>query len=122
MKKSILSASLLAATALGVVAATPNVQAQGQQNVLVIQGGTLIDGNGGAPVPNSVIVIQGNMITAVGRQGAVQAPAGAQVVNANGKWVVPGLWDCQQNFSWFYSEPQLNQGVTSGCDIGNGDE
>jgi imidazolonepropionase-like amidohydrolase len=98
------------------------VGAQAQNQALVIQGATLIDGNGGAPVPNSVIVVQGNMITAVGRQGQVQTPAGAQVVNANGKWVVPGLWDCQQNYSWFYGEPQLNQGVTSGCDIGNGDE
>src|SRR5437870_4873222 len=97
------------------------INAQAPQ-ALVIQGGTLIDGNGGAPVANSVIVIQGNQITAVGAAGQVQAPAGAQVISAAGKWIVPGLWDCQQNFSWFYSEPQLNQGVTSGCDIGNGDE
>ena len=41
---------------------------------LVIQGGTLIDGNGGAPVPNSVVVVQGNRITAVGRAAQVQAP------------------------------------------------
>src|SRR6266498_3587784 len=58
----------------------------------------------------------------LGAANQVQMPAGAQVVNASGKWIIPGLWDCQQNFSWFYSEPQLNQGVTSGCDIGNGDE
>lgn len=44
-------------------------QAQGQQQALVIQGGTLIDGNGGAPVPNSAIIIQANRITAVGRAG-----------------------------------------------------
>ena len=94
----------------------------GQQNALVIQGGTLIDGNGGAPIANSVIVIQGNQISAAGPAGQVQVPNGAQIVNASGKWVVPGLWDCQQNFAWFYSELQLNQGVTSGCDIGNGDE
>ena len=97
------------------------INAQGPQ-AIVIQGATLIDGNGGVPVANSVIVIQGNQITAAGAAGQVQAPAGAQVINAAGKWIVPGLWDCQQNFSWFYSEPQLNQGVTSGCDIGNGDE
>src|SRR2546421_10855316 len=93
-----------------------------QQNALVIQGGTLIDGNGGAPIANSVIIIQGNQITAAGPAGQAQVPAGAQVINANGKWILPGLWDCQQNFAWFYSELQLNQGVTSGCDIGNGDE
>src|SRR5262249_25219652 len=49
----------------------------------------LIDGNGGAPVPNSIVIIQGNQITAAGTANQVQAPAGAQVVNANGKWIVP---------------------------------
>src|SRR5262249_47394572 len=85
---------------------------------LVIQGGTLIDGNGGAPVANSVVVIQGNRITAVGAAGQVQIPAGAQVVNANGKYVLPGLWDAQTNYSWFNGELNLNQGVTSIVDIG----
>ena len=89
---------------------------------LVIRGGTLIDGNGGAPLANSVIVVRGNQIAAVGAAGQVPVPAGAQIVEAAGKWIVPGLWDCQQNFSWFYSELHLNQGVTSICDIGNGDE
>ena len=98
------------------------VTLRGQQQAIVIQGSTLIDGNGGPPLANSVVVIQGNQIVAVGAASQVQTPAGAQVINAAGKWIVPGLWDCQQNFSWFYSEPQLNQGVTSGCDIGNGDE
>ena len=37
-----------------------------QPQPLVIQGGTLIDGNGGTPVANSVIVIQGNQIAAAG--------------------------------------------------------
>jgi hypothetical protein len=113
--------SLLVVCAV-VLACVVAINAQQQPQALVIQGGTLIDGNGGAPVANSVIVIQGNQIAAVGTAGQVQAPAGAQVINAAGKWIVPGLWDCQQNFSWFYSELQLNQGVTSGCDIGNGDE
>ena len=75
MRKSFLTASLLATAGLGVWVG--DVAAQGQQNTLVIQGGTLIDGNGGAPVPNSVIVINGNRITAVGRAGQVQVPVGA---------------------------------------------
>src|SRR5690242_8355948 len=101
-------------------AAVP-VEAQAPQAV-VIQGATLIDGNGGAPVANSVIVIQGNRITAVGAAGAVQVPAGAQTIDARGKFVVPGLWDAQTNYSWFNGELNLNQGVTSIVDIGNGEE
>lgn len=99
------------------------VNAQGQQPApLVIQGGTLIDGMGGAPVANSVVVIQGNRITAVGRAGQVQVPAGAQVINANGKYVLPGLWDNQINYAWFWGELFLNAGVTSTVDIGDGEE
>src|SRR5688572_3367796 len=93
MKRRLVLSALAACAALLVWGAPVPVDAQGQGQTLVIQGGTLIDGNGGAPVPNSVVVIQGNRITAVGRQGQVQVPAGAQVVNANGKWVLPGLFD-----------------------------
>src|SRR5690349_11665266 len=82
-----------------------------QQQALVIQGGTLIDGNGGAPVPNAVIVIQGNRITGVGRAGQVQVPAGATVINAAGKWITPGLIDAKSNWSWPYGEAYLRYGV-----------
>src|SRR5881409_86861 len=51
-----------------------------QPQPLVIQGGTLIDGNGGTPVANSVIVIQGNQIAAAGAANQVAAPPGAVMV------------------------------------------
>jgi len=108
MRKSIV-AVLLASAAL----AAADAAAQGQGQTLVIQGGTLIDGNGGAPVPNSVIVIQGNRISAVGRAGQVQVPAGAQVINAAGKWITPGLIDAKANWNWMYGEGFLHWGVTS---------
>ena len=47
-----------------------------QPAALVIEGGTLIDGNGGAPVQDSVVVIQGSKITAVSRKGQAAIPAG----------------------------------------------
>ncbi len=112
MSKGFLAAALLASAAVAALAAS-NVAAQGQAQALVIQGGTLIDGNGGAPVPNSVIVIQGNRITAVGRAGQVQVPAGAQVINASGKWITPGLVDAKANWNWMYGEGFLHWGVTS---------
>jgi len=42
MRKLLLTGSLMATTALGLWAATTHVSAQGQQNALVVQGGTLI--------------------------------------------------------------------------------
>jgi len=105
----------------GIAAAHLAGQAQ-QQPALVIDGGTLIDGNGGAPVPNSVVVIQGNRISAVGRRGQVTVPANARVIDATGKWVLPGLWDSQTIYNWYYSEMMLKYGVTSNIGIGNSGE
>ncbi|MGY9106719.1 MAG: amidohydrolase family protein, partial [Alphaproteobacteria bacterium] len=77
MKKSGFRISLAAFAALLMAGGTATVGAQGQQTV-VIQGGTLIDGLGGAPIANSVIVIEGDRITAVGAAGQVNVPNGAE--------------------------------------------
>jgi hypothetical protein len=95
------------------------VSAQAEQSAtLVIDGGTLIDGNGGAPVANSVVVVQGNKITAVGHKGQVTVPAGARVINATGKFVLPGLWESQTAYAWYFGEALLNHGITSSIDVG----
>src|ERR1051326_5628745 len=110
--KRLFASALLLGAAFSIWAVNSDVAAQAPQ-ALVIQGGTLIDGNGGAPVPNSVIVIQGNRITAVGRAGQVQVPVGAHVINAAGKWITPGLIDAKANWNWMYGEGYLHWGVTS---------
>src|SRR5436190_22942737 len=89
-----------------------------QPAALVIEGGTLIDGNGGAPAPDSVIVIQGSKITAVSRKGQAAIPAGARIINATGKFVLPGLWDSQTAYSWYFGEALLIHGVTATIDVG----
>lgn len=60
---------------------------------LVLAGGRLIDGYGGTPLENAVVVIEGNRIRAVGPEGTVPVPAGARVVDTNGYTVMPGLMD-----------------------------
>src|SRR5688500_12287640 len=56
-------------------------------------GGTLIDGFGGPPIRNSVILIEGERIKAVGQVGTLAVPAGAEVISTEGMSVLPGLWD-----------------------------
>ena len=93
--------------------------AQAQQAPpLVIEGGTLIDGNGGPPVQDSVVVIQGNKITSVSRKGQATYPANAWVIKAEGKYVLPGLFDSQGSYSWYLGEAMLNHGITSFIDVG----
>jgi imidazolonepropionase-like amidohydrolase len=63
------------------------------QRVTALVGGTLIDGNGGAPLANSVILVEGDRITAVGQVATLAVPAGATVISTEGQYVLPGLWD-----------------------------
>ena len=56
-------------------------------------GGTLIDGHGGPPLRNSVIIVRGERIEAVGQVGQLAVPTGAEVISTEGMSVLPGLWD-----------------------------
>lgn len=64
-------------------------------DTIVLTGGTVIDGYGGPPIANGVVVIDGERIVAVGGRGQVLVPDGAQVVSTEGMTVLPGLWDLQ---------------------------
>src|SRR5439155_22202570 len=59
--------------------------------ITAIRAGTLIDGTGGAPVKNAVILVQGGRITAAG--AGVAVPAGATVIDLSGETVLPGFVD-----------------------------
>ena len=64
-----------------------------QSPVKALVGGTLIDGYGGVPIQNSVIIIEGEKIKKVGRMGEVEIPANAEIISTEGMSVMPGLWD-----------------------------
>ncbi len=81
---------VLAAVAL-IAAESPAWQTAPRLVALV--GGTLIDGFGGPPLRNSVVLVQGERITAVGQVGALAIPSGTDVISTEGMTVLPGLWD-----------------------------
>jgi imidazolonepropionase-like amidohydrolase len=58
-----------------------------------IIGGTLIDGTGGAPVPESVVLVFGSRIREAGSRANVPTPAGARNIDARGKFVTPRMID-----------------------------
>jgi imidazolonepropionase-like amidohydrolase len=73
---------------------TPHSRAQTQDRGLkALVGGTLIDGFGSQPIRNSVIIIEGERIKAVGQVGSLAVPIGAEVISTEGMTVLPGLWD-----------------------------
>ncbi len=64
-----------------------------QTGTKALVGGTLIDGYGGKPLQNSVIIIEGEKIQAIGQVGQIEIPESAEVISTEGMSVMPGLWD-----------------------------
>ena len=58
-----------------------------------IIGAVLIDGTGGPPISNSVVIVAGTRIRAIGNRANMPIPAGVEKINGAGKFLVPGLID-----------------------------
>ena len=88
--------------------------------VTAIVGGRLIDGTGKPAVENSVVVLREGKIAAAGSAGSTPVPQGAQVIDAHGKSVLPGLWEMHAHFEQVEWGPiYLAAGVTTARDVGN---
>lgn len=83
---------------------------------IAITGGTLIDGNGGVPVPGTTVIVEPDRIVAVGPDAdmASRIPADAVRIDATGRTVMPGLIDAhvhctfddvQSNDELFFHRP-----------------
>ncbi len=87
---------------------------------LAIIGATLIDGRGGSPVPDAVVLLEQGRIAAAGPRIAVSVPPGTPVLDARGKWLLPGLWDMHAHYEQVEWGPiYLASGVTTVRDCGN---
>ena len=60
---------------------------------IALVGGTLVDGTLREPIRNSVILVEGERIVAVGTVATLPVPAGTEVISTEGMTVLPGLWD-----------------------------
>ena len=84
--------SVLSAVAL-------SAQPKPQPCAIAVVGATLIDGNGGAPVSDAVVLIRGKRIEAVGSRTSVTVPACARRIDATGKFLTPGFIDTNVHIS-----------------------
>ncbi|MGH9842832.1 MAG: sigma 54-interacting transcriptional regulator [Blastocatellia bacterium] len=99
---------------------TSNVTPQKAASV-VVSGATLIDVRAGVPIKDSVIVIEGDRIKQVGKSGEVSIPSSARIIDARGKWIIPGLTDMHSHISGTPGLPlglYLANGVTTIRDPG----
>jgi hypothetical protein len=88
--------------------------------LLAITGATLEDSTGAPAIADSVILIKDGVIAAVGSRSTVKIPAGATILDATGKYAIPGLWDMHAHYEQVEWGPiYLAAGVTSMRDVGN---
>lgn len=76
-------------------------RAQRPDTTIAIVGVTLIDGNGGAPVPDAIVLIRGGTIAAVGTRATIAVPKGARVMSGAGQYLVPGFIDTNVHLSLY---------------------
>src|SRR5437016_5886935 len=90
-----------------------------QNQILVLEGGTLIDGTGKAPVNDAVVVIEGNRIKTIGVKGKVSYPQNARVIKTEGRTILPGLIDGHIHLKEYMPPMFLHYGVTTVGDTNN---
>src|SRR5215471_12228220 len=91
-----------------------------KNKVVAVLGGNLLDVEGNELINNSVIVIESGLIKEIGKVGTIKIPANATVVHAEGKTVLPGLWDMHAHFEQAEWGPAyLAAGVTTVRDCAN---
>ena len=79
-----------------------------EAQVIAIEHATLIDGTGAAPAGEVTIVLENGRIRDVGPSASLQPPASAEVVDATGKFVVPGIINAHGHVGE-NRDPQLRQ-------------
>lgn len=103
----------------------PAAGTAGGSRALAIVGAQLVDGTGADPVPDAVVVVRGGRIAAAGSRAGTAIPAGAEIVDAAGRTVMPGLVETHAHYN---GEPervprqyrsQLYFGVTTSRSIGS---
>jgi len=92
LKRTVLSI-LVASVCLAFASCSDSPERLVGEDLIVIQGGTLIDGSGAPPSPNTAIILSGDSILQVGTVGEFQYPPSAEVVDATGMFILPGFID-----------------------------
>jgi imidazolonepropionase-like amidohydrolase len=84
-----------------------------------IVGARLIDGTGSPAVENSVVMVRDGRIVGAGKVGTTKVPAGMRVIHAEGRSLLPGLWEMHSHYSGVEFGPALlAAGVTTARDCG----
>ena len=91
-----------------------------KDQVIALEGATLIDGAGGAPKPDALIIVRNGHIDAIARSNEIPIPRGAERISLVGKTIIPGLIDAHAHVERWATRRYLAWGVTSVRDLHGG--
>jgi hypothetical protein len=86
---------------------------------LVIRNARLFDPRDLSVTPATSVVVSGERIVRVAPDADLKVPANAEIIDAQGRFLMPGLWDNHQHFSENDGALDLANGVTSARDMAN---
>ena len=91
-----------------------------RDRVIALEGATLIDGAGGAPKADALIIIRNGHIETIARVNEIPIPKGAERINLAGKTIIPGLIDAHAHVERWATGRYLAWGVTTVRDLHGG--
>ncbi len=87
--------------------------------MLILEGGTLIDGHSDRPLRDAVVIVENNTIIGVGQMGHITYSPNVRKIDATGKTILPGLIDAHVHDCGDWAvRAYLHYGVTSVKDAG----
>jgi imidazolonepropionase-like amidohydrolase len=88
--------------------------------VIALVNATLIDGLGGAPLEEAVVLVRGDRIAAVGRKADVSVPEGVEIIDLEGSFLLPGFINAHVHLSYDLDTLKgwVDGGVTTVRDLG----
>ena len=89
------------------------------QRAIVFNRATVVDVKNGRLSPDLTIVVVGNRIAAIGKAEDVRMPTDAQVIDATGKYLIPGLWDMHLQWAPWEMPILVANGVTGIREMGS---
>lgn len=103
---------LAGTTLLLALAALPACREREPEGVALI-GGNVIDGSGGPPLRDAVIIVRGSRIDTIAPRASFRIPRRMLEVDITGKWVIPGLIDAHAHVEPWALDRYIAYGVTS---------
>jgi imidazolonepropionase-like amidohydrolase len=86
---------------------------------LVVRNACLFDPRDLSVTPGTSVLVRGDRIVRVAPDARLQPGAGAHIIDARGRFLMPGLWDCHAHIDGVDGMLNIANGVTSARDLGN---